>query len=168
MPPNPIDEAANANQRPVLRSARSSERTVASGWAARPGIHRQSAASVTTPSTPTTTKATRQPTACPMMVDSGTPTTFAIVSPAIIVATARPRRDGPTTAVPITAPTPKKAPCGSPATNRAAISQPTVGANAESTLPTVNATINEMRSTRRSTRAAAPVSSGAPMTTPSA
>ena len=93
MPPNPIDEAANANQRPVLRSARSSERMVASGWAARPGIHRQSAANVTTPSTPTTTKATRQPTVCPMMVDSGTPTTFAIVSPAIIVATARPRRD---------------------------------------------------------------------------
>jgi hypothetical protein len=79
----------------------------------------------------------RQPKACPTQVDSGTPTTFAMVRPVIMVATALPRWAGPATAAPTAAPTPKNAPCGRPARNRPATSQPMSGAAADRTFATV-------------------------------
>lgn len=81
------------------------------------------------------TKATRHPRWSPTHEDSGTPTMFATVRPAIIIATACPRRARPTTAVPTIAPVPKNTPCGSPVTNRPRSSSSRFGAAAETRLP---------------------------------
>ncbi len=55
-----------------------------------------------------------------MAVATGTPTTFATVRPRNIRETERALRSGATMLVATTAPTPKKAPCGSPLRKRAA------------------------------------------------
>ena len=63
---------------------------------------------------------------------------------------------------------PKNAPCGRPATKRAAISVPYVGAKTLTRLPSVKTTIRPSSSVLRSTRAVSDAMSGAPTTTPSA
>ncbi len=67
-----------------------------------------------------------------------------------------------------TAPMPKNVPCGRPDTNRAASSSPCVDAKAEKRFPAVNS--RSMLSSRDLRRVRLPrtVSSGAPITTPSA
>src|SRR5690606_20458160 len=137
MPPNPTAPVTNAIHSGTLRSVASSVRTERPAPPAPAGTSRQSPSSVAAPRAPMSTYDTRHPNVCPTQVDSGTPTTFAIVRPVIIVATARPRCAGPATAAPTAAPTPKNAPCGSPARNRPSTSQPTSGAAADSTLATV-------------------------------
>ncbi|CPU67277.1 Uncharacterised protein [Mycobacteroides abscessus] len=137
MPPKPIAAPTNPVHSGPLRRAPSSRRTLVSSSPAPAGISRHSARSVTSPSAPTTTNAARQPSCCPANVERGTPTTFAIVRPAIIVATARPRRPGPATAAPTAAPTPKNAPCGSPARKRPATRVSMLPAVAEKRFPSV-------------------------------
>ena len=67
---------------------------------------------------PTRTNSRRQPNAWPTHVARGTPTTLETVSPAITMEMAHPRRVGETREAAMTAATPKKAPCGSPAAKR--------------------------------------------------
>lgn len=82
--------------------------------------------------------------------------------------TERALRSGATRPVATTAPTPKNAPCGRPLRKRAASSQFSPGARAESALPATKRPIRAMRTVRRDIREVAAASSGAPMTTPSA
>ncbi len=112
--------------------------------------------------------ADRQPRCCPSAVPAGTPTMLATVSPRNIRDTARPARSGATSREATTAPTPKSAPCGSPARNRAANSRPKLGAKAEARLPTTNNPDSISSSLLCGRRAPMPVSTGAPTTTPSA
>lgn len=83
-----------------------------------------------------------------------------------MVATARAWRPSETSRAATTAPTPKKAPCGSPASTRPATSQPKSGASAEARLPTVNSAISSRSIRLRGMREPTAVSSGAPSTTP--
>ncbi len=93
---------------------------------------------------------------------------LATVSPENITATARARRSGATRSAAATAPAPKKAPCGSPVISRAAASVQKSGASAHSRLPTVNSPASATSTALRGRPAASAVSSGAPITTPSA
>ena len=72
----------------------------------------------------------------------GTPTTVATVKPVMTWATALARFRGPIRKDATIAATPKKAPCGRPATKRAAISSPYDGANMLTRLLTVNTAIS--------------------------
>ena len=81
-------------------------------------------ATVTAPMTTTTPIAYRQLRAVPSQVTSGTPMTLATERPMSTCPTARPRSAGPARCAATSAATPKKAPCGRPATKRAAISVP--------------------------------------------
>ena len=63
----------------------------------------------------------RQPKCCPRKVPNGTPSTFAMVRPANIMAMAPARRAGATRPAATTAPMPKNAPWQSAATIRPAI-----------------------------------------------
>ena len=64
----------------------------------------------------------RQPNCRPSQASAGTPSTVATVSPVNMVAIAEALRCGATRQVATTAPTPKKVPCASEVTTRAAIS----------------------------------------------
>ena len=64
--------------------------------------------------------------------------------------------------------TPKYAPWGSPARNRAATTVPNVGASADAMDPTVNAAVSAASSPLRGKRAYAAAIVGAPTTTPTA
>lgn len=77
-----------------------------------------------TPSAVTTQKVERQPSCWPRKVPSGTPSTFAAVSPVNMSAIALARRSGATSPAATTEPTPKKAPWLSDETIRPAISTP--------------------------------------------
>ncbi len=103
-----------------------------------------------------------------MAVAAGTPTMLATVRPRNIRETERARRSGATMPVATTAPTPKKAPCGSPLTKRAARRETSPGATADRALPRTKRAMRAMRTVRRDTRVVAAASSGAPTTTPSA
>ena len=63
----------------------------------------------------------RQPRFCPSQVLAGTPATVATESPSITEEIARPRNSRGTSDAAIREATPKYAPCGRPATKRAAI-----------------------------------------------
>ncbi len=91
---------------------------------------------------------------------------LATVSPRNIVATARACRPSATSRAATTAPTPKNAPCGSPASTRPATSQPKPGARAEARLPTVKRAMSSRSMRLRGMREPRAVSRGAPMTTP--
>ncbi len=116
----------------------------------------------------TTSMVARQPRCWPSRVAAGTPTTLARVSPENITDTARARRCGAASSAAATAPAPKKAPCGRPVISRATASSQKFGAIAQSRLPTVNRPARAIRTVFRGTRAATAVSSGAPITTPTA
>ncbi len=122
----------------------------------------------TTPIAETTRKVARQPRFWPSRVATGTPTILAMVSPRNMVATARARRSSDTSREATTAPTPKNAPWGSPASTRPAISSPKLGARAEARLPTVKSAMSNTSIRLRGIREPRAVSSGAPTTTPMA
>ena len=86
---------ANASQTCGRFNARSSRRDVASRLAGVQGTKRTTAAAVTRASTAPAANAERQPNAWPSQVASGTPATFARLSPSSTRATARARRSGP-------------------------------------------------------------------------
>ncbi|GMA87646.1 hypothetical protein GCM10025868_28960 [Angustibacter aerolatus] len=90
------------------------------------------------------------------------------MSPTMIDAMARPRRSGATREAAASAATPRYAPCGRPATKRAAVSQASDGASAEATFAAATRPIATSSSRRRGTRAPSTASAGAPSTTPTA
>jgi hypothetical protein len=87
------------------------------------GIRRKSDTIAATPITLTPRNVARHPRCWPVKVATGTPAMLATVSPRNISETERALRSGATRPVATTAPTPKKAPCGSPLRKRAASSQ---------------------------------------------
>ncbi len=111
---------------------------------------------------------TRQPADCPTSVPSGTPTTFATVSPLNIIDRAAAFFSGATSSAATTEPMPKKAPCAREATTRPASISPNTGATAESRLPTTNRPISSISIRLRGIRVPRAVMSGAPAITPSA
>ena len=126
------------------------------------------AATVATPTTTTTRNALRQPKCSPSQAAIGTPATLATARPSMTCPIALARLPGPARCAATRAATPKYAPCGRPATNRAATSRPKDGASTVATLPTVKATIRPISKVRRDIRAVRAAMSGAPTTTPSA
>ena len=98
----------------------------------------------------------------------GTPTTVATVNPVITCATALARFRGPIRNEATIAATPKNAPCGRPATNRATISIPYDGANMLARLLSVKTAISPNSTVFLGIRAVRAAISGAPTTTPSA
>ena len=95
MPPKPTEPASSVRITCGRRTAVSSRRQVALRSPGAPGTNASTSATVTSPSTATSQYAARQPRFCPSQVAAGTPTTFAIDSPSITEATARPlRSDG--------------------------------------------------------------------------
>jgi hypothetical protein len=81
-----------------------------------------STANAATPIAVTAQKAERQPKCRPSQAPAGTPSSVAAVRPVNMMAIAEARRSGGTSPVATTAPTPKKVPCASEVTMRAAIS----------------------------------------------
>ena len=81
-------------------------------------------AKASTPTTATAANAMRQPRCCPIHAPAGTPSSVASVRPENISAMADAFFSGGTRPVATTAPTPKKVPCVSEVSTRAAISQP--------------------------------------------
>src|SRR3954471_353415 len=126
------------------------------------------AVSVTTPTATTRPNALRQPRACPSQEAIGTPTTVATVNPVITCATALARFRGPVRKEATIAATPKNAPCGRPATKRAAISISYDGANILARLLSVKTAIIPSSTVFRGIRAVSAAINGAPTTTPSA
>jgi len=86
------------------------------------GIQASSPAMVTRPMTAIAPSTSRQLVCCATNVPSGTPTTLATVSPLIIIEIALVARSGATSRRAATAPTPKKEPCASAVSTRAAAS----------------------------------------------
>ena len=82
------------------------------------------AVNVTRPTTTTSPNALRQPRCWPRNDATGTPRTVATVRPVITCAMALARFCGPIRWAATSAAMPKNAPCGTPATKRAAISVP--------------------------------------------
>ncbi len=103
-----------------------------------------------------------------MKVPSGTPTTFATVSPVNIMAMAPAFFCGATRPAATTEPIPKKAPWAREATTRPASITPKAGASADTVLPTMNSPMSSISMRLRVTRVPSNVISGAPRTTPSA
>src|SRR5258705_4772404 len=169
MPPNPILPAACASQTCTRLSALSSVSGLVTfidrNWV---GSQNHSAVTVTTPPATPSPNALRQPSTWPSQDAIGTPITVGTVRPPITCATAFARFCGPIKCVATRAATPKYAPCGNPATNRAIISVWYDGANTLARLPSVNTAIRVSSSVLRGTRAASAAMSGAPITTPSA
>ena len=99
---------------------------------------------------------------------AGTPTTLAIVSPSSTEVAALPRLPGPSSSEAATVATPKYAPCGRPATNRAATTSPKLGSSAVATVASTNTTRSESSTVLRGSRAPTAASTGAPTTTPAA
>ncbi len=118
--------------------------------------------------TATSVNALRHPSACPIQVATGTPTTLATESPIITIATALARLPGSARWAATSAATPKYAPCGRPATNREATNSLKLGAKTVPRFPRVKATISASNNILRGTRAARAAMVGAPTTTPSA
>ena len=134
-------------------------------WA---GNQNHSAVIVIAPMATTSPNALRQPSAWPSQEAIPTPITVATVSPHITCATAFARLCRPIKWVATSAATPKYAPCGSPATNRAIISVSYDGASTLARLPSVNTAIRVSSRVLRGTRAASAAMIGAPITTPRA
>ncbi len=118
--------------------------------------------------TPMRAKVARQPASWPSRVPSGTPATFASVSPRKIFETARARWERSTIEAPATDAAPKNAPCGSPVRNRMSIRELMSGASEDARLPIANVPISAMSTVRRAKVTLAPASRGAPTTTPRA
>ena len=85
------------------------------------GTNAASTASAVRPMNATAQNAARQPKCRPSHAPAGTPSTVAAVSPVNMTAMAEARRSGATSPVATTEPTPKKVPCASEVTTRAAI-----------------------------------------------
>ena len=102
-----------------------------------------------TPTATTSPNALRQPSAWPSHDAIGTPRTVATVRPVMTCATALARFCGPIRCAATSAATPKNAPCGRPATKRAAISVPYDGASTLARLPRVNTAISPSSSVLR-------------------
>ncbi len=150
-----------------LRKAPSSVRALLTA-SLRPVWAGTRAAMPTKASTPMTVIAQnveRQPAAWPSSVPSGTPSTFARVSPPNMKAIALALRSGATSWAATTAPMPKKAPWHRAATTRPAIITSYDGARAEIRLPATKSTISPSRAVLRGTRVRARVSPTAPTAT---
>ena len=158
---------ASVSQTVLLFNAPSSTRTLVVGIDSV-GTQAARATMVATPITATSTNAARQPSAMPSHEAAGTPTTFATDRPSITCPTAFARFRGPAMCAATSAATPKYAPCGRPATNRATRRSPYDGARTVARFPTVNATISAISRARRGTRAVSAAMVGAPTTTPRA
>ncbi len=104
----------------------------------------------------------------PSQVPSGTPSTFASVSPVNMVAIAAATFPSSARRLATTAPTPKKAPCGKPARKRETSIKPKFGASADKPLNTANISMNQISTVRGGRLASRLTSVGAPTTTPSA
>ncbi len=150
------------------RNAPSSRRMPASRGAGCRGTRAATLTSAAAPTRPTMTKVHRQPTCCPSRVPSGTPTTFARVSPANIMETAFARCSRATRLAATTAPTPKNVPWGSPARTRVASRVSWLGASADTRFDAVNNAIVPSSIVFLGRRAPTAVSAGAPITTPRA
>src|SRR3981189_3303959 len=169
MPPKPIIPTASASHTCTRLSALSSVSGLVTCMDRnRAGSQNHSAVRGTAPTATTSPNALRQPSAWPSQDAIGTPTTVATVRPHITCATAFARFCGPIKWVATRAATPKYAPCGNPATNRAIISVSYDGANTLARLPSVNTAIRVSSSVLRGALSASAAMSGAPITTPSA
>ena len=94
--------------------------------------------------------------------------TLEMVSPESTIAMPRARLPGPIRCAATSEAIPKYAPCGSPATKRAASTVSNVGSRADAIVPRVNAVSRARSSCLRGQRAAAAAIVGAPTTTPRA
>ena len=122
MPPKPTTPIASANHTCGRVNAFSSPVTDVTPREPWCGIHNHTATTVSNAMTATRAYGHCQPRCCPSHVETGTPTMFATVRPASIIDTAQVRRCFSTRVAATTAPMPKNAPCGMPATKRASSS----------------------------------------------
>nr|WP_263053466.1 hypothetical protein [Catenulispora acidiphila] len=99
---------------------------------------------------------------------SGTPTTFATVSPVNMAAIAPAFFSGATSSAATTDPIPKNAPCASAVTMRPRSITSNDGANAETRLPSTNRPMSSMSMVLRPSLVPSAVITGAPATTPRA
>ena len=99
---------------------------------------------------------------------SGTPITFATVSPPTITASARARRCGGTSRDATTPPTAQNAPVATAVTTRATISTPYDGASAPSAWPATNTARAPSSVTLRGSRSVSTAIAGAPASMPNA
>ncbi len=107
----------------------------------------------------------RHPSCWPSSVPNGTPSTFAVVRPANIIAMAPALRSGATRFAATTEPMPKNAPCVRAASTRPPIMTAYVGASAETRLPAMKSTISAVRTCLRLNRVTAAVRPMAPTAT---
>jgi hypothetical protein len=99
---------------------------------------------------------------------SGTPSTVATVNPETTVAIARPARSGGTSDVTVTSDNANSVACAIAAMTRPVSRSPNADVVAHSTVPAVKRPTSPRVSPLRGRRAVATVTSGPPMTTPSA
>jgi hypothetical protein len=104
----------------------------------------------------------------PSQVPAGTPTTLASVRPENMLASAAASLPLSARRVATTAPTPKKAPCGSPARKRNSIIVWKLGAKADSALKAANISMNQTSTPRGGRWPSMLTRVGAPTTTPTA
>jgi hypothetical protein len=119
-------------------------------------------------SAPTAQNAERQPNCWPTRVPSGTPATFATVSPPRSTASDLARSCGTTTDTVTTAATAQNAPVATAVTTRAASRSPYCGARALTTCPTTNTPRAANSVVRRGSRSVSTAIAGAPTIIPTA